>query len=110
MMLDNLQKGSRVLAVLKAAVPFEVELAPTLIEYLQAENLVDADRKKHVVSDLSYAGGEGGIVCHLSPSKESGRIFVVSLTHVRVPWSMPFAAILDYQKLRVKKLKRQGQR
>jgi hypothetical protein len=72
LMVDKPRKASRLLAALKAAVPFEVELAPTLIEYLQAENLADADRKKHVVSDLSYAG-EGGIVCLLFPSKESGR-------------------------------------
>lgn len=65
-MLDKPRKASRRLAVLKAPVPFEVELAPTLIEYLQAENLSDADRKKHVVSDLSYVGDEVGIICHLT--------------------------------------------
>ena len=91
--------------------PFEVELAPSLIEYLQAENVADADRMHHVVWDLSYAGDEGGIICHLSRSEETGRALVVSLTHVRVPRSMPLAAaVLDYQKHRVKKLKKQGRR
>jgi len=65
----------------------------------------------HVAWDLSYAGDEGGIVCHLSRSEETGRALVVSLTHVRVPRSMPLAAaVLDYQKHRVKKLKEQGRR
>jgi len=110
-MLDHPEKTARLLAALKAAAPFEVELASSLIEYLQAENVADADRSHHVASDFSYAGDEGGIVCHLARSEETGRALVVSLTHVRVPRSMPLAAaVLDYQKHRVKKLKKQGQR
>jgi hypothetical protein len=109
-MLDNPEKTTRLLAALKAAVPFDVQLAPSLIEYLQAQNVADADRM-HQVWDLSYAGDEGGIVCHLSRSEETGRALVVSLTQVRVPRSMPLAAaVLNYQKHRVKKLKKQGRR
>jgi hypothetical protein len=56
---------------------------------------------------LSYAGDEGGIVCHIVPSEKRKALFV-SLTHVRVPRSMPLAsAVVDYQKHRVKKLKKQ---
>ena len=110
-MLDHPEKTARLLAALKAAAPFEVELAPSLIEYLRAENIADADRRHHVASDFSYAGDEGGIVCHLARSEETGRALIVSLTHVRVPSSMPLAAaVLDYQKHRVKKLKKQGRR
>jgi hypothetical protein len=43
-----------------------------------------ADQTQHVVSDLSYAGDEGGIVCHIVRSEEHGAL-VVSLTQVRVP-------------------------
>jgi len=107
-MLDHPEKTARLLAALKAAAPFDVELPPSLIEHLQAEDAADADRKHHVVWDLSYAGDEGGIMCHLSRSEETGRALVVSLTHVRVPRSMPLAAaVVDYQKHRVKKLKKQ---
>jgi hypothetical protein len=64
--------------------------------------------KHHTVSDLSYAGDEGGIVCHIVLPEEQEAL-VVSLTHVHVPRSMPLAAaIADYQKHRVKKLKKQG--
>jgi hypothetical protein len=87
-MLDNPEKTTRLLAALKAAAPFDVELAPSLIEYLQAQNVADADRMHRVVWDLSYAGDEGGIICHLSRSEETGSALVVSLTHVRVPRSM----------------------
>src|SRR6266699_3743405 len=108
MMLDHPEKTPRLLAALKAAAPFEVELLPLLIDHLQAKNIVDASRMHQVVSDLSYAGDEGGIMCHMSRSEETGTALVVSLTYVRVPRSMPLArGVADYQKHRVKKLKKQ---
>jgi hypothetical protein len=111
MMLDHPEKTPRLLAALKAAAPFEVELPPSLIDHLQAENVVNAHQMQQVVWDLSYAGDEGGIMCHMSRSEETGRALVVSLTYVRVPRSMPLAgAVADYQKHRVKKLKKQGER
>ena len=110
-MIDHPEKTARLLAALKAAVPFEVELVPSLVSYLRAQRIAAADQLRHVVSDLSYAGDEGGIVCHLSRSEESGQAVVVSLTQVRVPRSMPLAAaVADYHNHRVKKLKKQGRR
>jgi len=106
--LDHPEKTPKLLAALKAAVPFEVELTEQLVKYLRAQHLAGADRKHHTVSDLSYAGDEGGIVCHIAPSA-AREMLVVSLTHVLVPRSMPFAAVVgQYQKHRVKKLKKQG--
>jgi len=43
-MLDHPEKTARLLAALKAAAPFEVELMPALINYLRAENLTAANR------------------------------------------------------------------
>ena len=107
-MLDNPEKTARLVAALKAAVPFEVELAPKLIEHLQDENLANPD-PMHLVWNLSYAGDEGGIMCHMARPEETGGALVVSLTYVRVPRSMPLArAVADYQKHRVKKIKKQG--
>jgi hypothetical protein len=108
LMLDHPEKTARLLAALKAAAPFEAELAPTLIEHLQDDNLVNSERIP-AVWDLSYAGDAGGIMCHIARSEETGRALVVSLTYVRVRRSMPLArAIADYQKHRLKKLRKQG--
>jgi hypothetical protein len=102
-MLDNPEKTTKLLAALKAAVPFEVELTEQLVKHLRAHGDAVADKKRHTVVNLSYAGDEGGIVCHMTEA------LVVSLTHVRVPRSMRLAAaVADYQKHRVKKLKKQG--
>jgi hypothetical protein len=107
-MLDHPEKTPKLLAALKAAVPFEVELTEQLVKYLRAQHLAGADQKHHTVSDLSYAGDAGGIVCHIAPP-EKQEALVVSLTHLHVTRTMPLAAaVADYQKHRVKKLKKQG--
>jgi hypothetical protein len=107
-MLDNPEKTARLMAALKAAVPFEVNLTPEVVKQLQAENVADPDQTHRTVSDLSYAGDEGGIVCHIVPLDEQQALFI-SLTHVRMPRKMALAtAVVDYQKHRVKKLKKQG--
>ena len=109
LMLDHPEKTARLLADLKAAAPFEAELARPVFEHLQSENVVEADRGHHTVWDLSYRGDEGGILCHMSRKEETGTALVVSLTYVRVHPSMPLAAaVLAYQKHRVKKLKKQA--
>jgi hypothetical protein len=107
-MLDNREKTARLLAALKAAVPFEVELTPAVVKQLQSKNVAHADQIHRTVSDLSYAGDEGGILCHIVPLDKREALFI-SLTHVRTSRTMPLAAaVADYQKHRVKKLKKQG--
>jgi hypothetical protein len=107
-MLDNPKKTETLMTALKAAVPFEVELTPEVIRQFKASNAAHADQKSHTVSDLSYAGDEGGIVCHIAPLDKKEALFI-SITHVRVSRSAPLAAaVVDYQKHRVKKLKKQG--
>ena len=107
-MLDDPRKTARLLDELKAAVPFNVALTPWVVQHLQVQRDDLANAREHVVCDLSYAGDEGGIVCHIAPSAASNML-VISLTHVSVHRAMPFAAaVLQYQKHRVKKLKKQG--
>jgi hypothetical protein len=107
-MLDNPEKTAHLLAALKAAVPFEVELPPMVIKQLQADKVAAGHQARQTVSDLSYLGDEGGIMCHIVPPGDEAAI-IISLTHVRVSRSIPLAAsILNYQKHRVKKLKKQA--
>jgi hypothetical protein len=106
-MIDNPRKTARLLAALKAAVPFRVELVPSLAAYLRAQHVAIADQTQHIVSNLSYAGDEGGIVCHIAPPDQE-QALAVSLTQLRVPRDMPLAAaVADYHNHRVKKLKKQ---
>jgi hypothetical protein len=83
-MLDNSKKTEPPLAALRATVSFEVELMPALIEHLEAENIATPNDTPHIVSDVSYAGDEGGIVCHIVPPDRQEAL-IVSLTQVLCP-------------------------
>ena len=105
-MLDKPEKTAELIAALKAALPFEASLTPELIADLARHEKPLAVNSTQTVADISYAGDEGGIVCHITLAADGHTIYA-SLTHVRVSRTLPFAmAVIEYQKHRVKKLKR----
>ena len=107
-MLDNPAKTARLVAALKAAVPFEVELTPEVVKQLRTDNIANPDKTHRTVLDFSYAGDEGGIICHIVPPNEEHALFI-SLTHIRMARKTALAtAVVDYQRHRVKKLKRRS--
>ena len=107
-MLDHPEKTRELMAILEAALPFEVTLTPDMVEHLARQQNPVVVKPVETVSELSYLGDIGGIICHIQP-EDADSMIVVSLTHVRVRRTLPFAAaVLDYQKHRVKKLKKQG--
>ena len=107
-MLDDPGRTSRLLAALKAALPFQVHLTPPLARLLREQRAALPAGDRQTVSGVSYLGDEGGIVCHIVPP-DGGEAVIVSLTYVRAPPSMPLAAeVFRYRKHRVKKLRQQG--
>ena len=108
-MLDKSEKTRQLMALLKTALPFEVTLTPELIATLARQQKPVTVKTTETVSAISYAGDEGGILCHIRPEGAENMV-VASLTHVRVARILPSAgAVFDYQKHRVKKLKKQNQ-
>ena len=106
-MLDHPWKTDELLAELKAGLPFEVELATPVVKQLRDDGAAVADKTRYVVSDVSYAGDEGGIMCHIFPPERRDAI-VISLTYIQMPRPAPLAtAVQSYQKHRLKKLKKQ---
>ncbi len=82
-------------------------MMPDLIERLARQQNPVAIKSIETVSKISYLGDPGGIMCHIQPEDAESAV-VISLTHVRVRRTFLFAAaVLDYQKHRVKKLKKQ---
>jgi hypothetical protein len=107
-MLDNPEKTRELLTALKSALPFEVELTPEVIESLRTGEPTVVTKPKQIVSEVSYAGDEGGVMCHIHP-RETGGAIVISLTHVRMHRMQPLAkAVFGYQKHRIKKIKKQN--
>jgi hypothetical protein len=108
LVLDKPEKTLELIAVLKAAAPFEVELPPSLIAHLRTQGVAFNVKPRHTVSKVFYAGDEGGILCHIEPD-DGQKVLIVSITHLQLRRSLPFAAaVLDYQKHRIKKLKQQN--
>ena len=108
-MLDNTEKTLDLIAAMRFAVPFEVELMPPLLARLRSEAGGGEIEPRGIVREVSHAGDEGGILLHIDSERPQRRL-VASLTHVAVRRTQPFgAAALAYQKHRIKKLKRQSQ-
>jgi len=107
-MLDHPKKTPRLLAALEEAVPFEGGVTPTLVKHLQSNSAVAVEGTRHTVSGVSYLGDEGGISCHIV--HDDGKdVLVVSITQLQVSRWMPIADdIVDYQKHRIKKIKKQN--
>jgi len=106
-MLDKPEKTAELIATLRSALPFEVSLTPELIAELARHDKPLALAQRQIVSDISYAGDAGGILCHIQIA-DVGQTVYASLTHVRVSRALPFAqAVIEYQKHRVKKLRKQ---
>ena len=78
-MLDKPEKTRALLAALKAALPFEVDLTSEVVATLAAQQAALAVKPRQIVSDVSYAGDEGGIICHILPEEGRDAIFI-SLT------------------------------
>lgn len=106
-MLDNLVKALALIADMKAAVPFRIGLTPELIAHLAAQDEPVYANPIETVTDVSYFGDDGGILCRLVLADREKVVFS-SLTHLRVDRRLPFAAAaISYQKHRVKKFKKQ---
>jgi len=107
-MLDKPEKTRELVTELMAALPFEVELTPELIQLLCTQQPAIVVEPQQIISKISYAGDEGGILCHIRP-KETENAIIISITHVRMDRKQPLgAAVFDYQKHRVKQLEKQS--
>jgi hypothetical protein len=73
-MLDRPDKTTKLLAALKAPLPFEVELTEWLVKQLRAQHHAGADQKHHTVSDLSEVAS-----CATSCRRKKQEVLVVSL-------------------------------
>ena len=111
MMLDKPAQTARLVEVLKAAVPFDVELLPSTLERFKANDPAREINATETVFQVTYEPRHGGIICLIRPSGTDDLV-ATSLTHVRVHRTKAFAAaVADYQKHRLKKLRRkQAQR
>ncbi|MBV9286996.1 MAG: hypothetical protein JO288_04100 [Hyphomicrobiales bacterium] len=106
-MLDKIGKTLELIAEMRAAAPFEVELTEPVIAALNEGPGAVRLSARQTVSQVDYAGDQGGILCRMDIDDGREHVVVVSLTQLRLPAALPFAAAArDYQKRRTKKIKK----
>jgi len=106
-LIDEPFRTARLLERLEDVLPLPAILPSGLRKVLGGQTGAAAPERCEIVS-ASYAGDEGGIMCHLQPGgREMDRVFVVSLSLLFFDPRTPLARELNaYVKHRLKRLKR----
>ena len=108
-MIDNPGAVATLMEQLKGQLPLPVFPTKELVRTLRRRGVKASVDRALTIKRVFYAGDEGGIVCDVTPGQGAKEVFVVSLTHLRVdPDHQLFAAILAYQRERVRRLAAAG--
>jgi len=109
--IDNPLQAHLLMAKLKAALPLPAMVTPPMMAQLQ-EQAPGLDLSPRCqITQIHYAGDEGGILCKLDfgTEEDTDPVFFVSITHLTFDRRLPLAReIAAYQKHRVKRLRRSG--
>jgi hypothetical protein len=98
------------LARMKEALPLHAAPTPELAAMIRKQKPQENLPRQWRITDVSYAGDPGGIMCRLDDGRDGGvGGFVVSITHLMFDRRLPMAReIAVYQKHRVKSLRKLG--
>ncbi|MBL6983508.1 MAG: hypothetical protein ISR58_20195 [Anaerolineales bacterium] len=102
--IDDPKQAEALLSKMEAHLPITAEVRRSTANYLRDQGAFIPPHRQVSISKVFYSGDEGGIVCGISP-KESKEAVVISLTHLKIPYSHPLEKeIREFQKARLKKL------
>lgn len=111
MQIDNYAQAMDLHKKLEACLPFQVRPGKQFLKMMQQQGKSFSADQDLTVDKIFYGGDEGGITCTLHPEAEAKEVFAVSITHLIIDPSHPFAdEVRDYQRQRTQKLKIQDQR
>ncbi len=107
-MIDDPDKTAKLTTEMEAFLPLRARPSPTLKGMLLRQEPGTALPDRCAVTEIFYAGDEGGIACRLDLSgQDTSNLIVVSITHLIFDRRCPvFRQIEAYQRHRVKKLKK----
>jgi hypothetical protein len=107
-MIDNHEQAERLVAELRESLPLSALLTPQLAALLRKEKPGVSVPRACPITQVDYAGDEGGIMCKLEMDSEIGSAaFYVSITHLTFDRRLPLAReITTYQKHRIKRISR----
>jgi|SRR6266404_7927701 hypothetical protein len=107
-MIDNSDQAARLVALLRESLPLFAAVTPEVAAVIREQAPRADPLRRYLISQVDYAGDEGGIVCKVELGPENdGRALFASITHLRFgPAGSIGRQIAAYQKHRVKRLRR----
>ena len=111
-MLDNPDQVDSLVAELRESLPIFATATPELAALIRKQIPEIDPSRRYTITQVDYAGDEAGIVCklELGPESDDKAVFA-SITHLRIGDPVALARrIAAYQKHRVKRLRRFGQK
>ena len=107
-MIDNPDQTARLVALLRESLPLFATVTPEVAAVIREQSPRADPLRRYPISQVDYAGDEGGIVCKVELGPENnGRALFASITHLRFgPAGSVARQIAAYQKHRVKRLRR----
>ena len=108
-MIDNPAQVEQLIAKLQAVLPLPATASPPLLALL-SEQVPGLDLPPQCqITQIHYAGDEGGILCKITFGRDDPKGFFVSITHLTFDRRLSLAReIAAYQKHRVKRIRRSG--
>jgi hypothetical protein len=107
-MIDNLDTVQSLMERMSTAVPMPAHVGRDVLQTLSRESPEATLCHQCNVTEVRYAGDEGGILCTLDFDDQASKAaFIVSITHVRFERRNPlWRDIEKYKKRRIKRLRR----
>jgi hypothetical protein len=103
-MIDNPDQVERLLVKLRLSLPLFATVTPEVSAAIREHSTVVDPMQAYPITQVDYAGDEGGIVCKI---EIGDRALYASITHLRFGLAGPITRqIAAYQKHRVKRLRR----
>ncbi len=106
--IDNQDEVRELIEKIEEHLPISVEIHRNQARMLHSQGVPLPPHRLVQIYSVLNGGDEGGILCSISP-KDSKKVTLVSLTHLKVNSRHPlFKEIRAYQKKRKKELKKRG--
>ncbi len=107
-MIDKPDKTAALVAGLKASLPLPARPTAEALKTLRQRSPALKFKRDCSITDIYYAGDEGGILCTLDFGLDDRKeVAIVSITHLRFDRNAPLSReTAQYQRHRIKRLQR----
>ena len=108
-MIDDPARVIDLMGKMEAQLPIPASPSGALVRMLREKGSKISSGRVLFIKSVFYMGDEGGIMCDVTPTRDSKEAYVVSLTHLRIAPGHPLSRdIRAYQQERVRRIGRQN--